>query len=370
MTTTRPLFLAELAATTLLLAFTFATAVRADDTPRFAVDPYWPKPLPKNWILGQIGGIAVGPDDHIWVLQRPRTLTDDERGAVVVPPTAKCCAPAPSVLEFDADGNLLQAWGGPGEGYEWPENEHGISIDPDGNVWVAGNGKSDHQVLKFTRDGKFLLQIGRAGQTGDSNSTTLLGRPALPLLDAQAGELYIADGYKNRRVVVFDAATGKYKRHWGAYGKTPDDQDAGPYDPDAPIAKQYRTPVHCVRIARDGLVYVCDRVNNRYQVFQKDGAFVSEIILEPRTRFVGSVWDIGFSEDTAQKYLYVADGTNSEIHILLRKTGETLASFGRSGRQNGQFHWLHTMAVDSKGNIYTGEVDTGKRIQKFKKVKD
>ena len=190
------------------------------------------------------------------------------------------------------------------------------------------------------------------------------------MLDAQAGELYVADGYKNRRVIVFDAATGKYKRHWGAYGKTPDDTDPGAYDPDAPIAKQYRTPVHCVRIARDGLVYVCDRVNNRYQVFQKDGTFVSEIILEPRTRFVGSVWDIAFSEDPEQKYLYVADGTNSEIHILLRKTGETLASFGRSGRQNGQFHWLHAMAVDSKGNIYTGEVDTGKRIQKFKRVRD
>lgn len=342
----------------------------AEDAPRFVIDPDWPKPLPGNWILGQIGGIAVGPDDHVWVYQRPRTLTDDERGAVVVPPTAKCCSPAPPVLEFDAEGNLVSSWGGPGSGYDWPENEHGIGIDADGNVWLAGNGKSDHQVLEFTRAGDFLLQVGKAGQTGDSNATDLLGRPALPIVDAAAGELYVADGYKNRRVIVFDATSGAYKRHWGAYGMRPDDTDPGAYDPAAPLARQFRTPVHCVRIANDGLVYVCDRVNDRYQVFRKDGTFLTEVLLEPQSRFVGSVWDIGFSEDPEQKYLYVADGTNNEIHILLRKDGTRIGSFGRGGRQPGQFHWVHTMAVDSRGNIYTGEVDTGKRIQKFRRVKE
>jgi len=355
--------------------FTFASlllagAVLAQVVPGFAVDPDWPKPLPNNWILGQIGGIAVGPDDHIWVYQRPRSLTDDERGAVMNPPLSKCCAPAPPVLEFDAEGNVVGAWGGPGSGYDWPESEHGISIDRDGSVWLAGNGKADHQVLKFTRDGKFLMQIGRAGETGDSNTPNLLGRPALPLVDAGSGELYVADGYKNRRVIVFDAASGKYKRHWGAYGAVPDDGDPGAYDPNAPVARQFRTPVHCVRIANDGLVYVCDRVNDRYQVFRKDGRFVTEVLLEPQSRFVGSVWDIGFSEDPGQKYLYVADGTNNEIHVLLRENGNRVASFGRSGRQVGQFHWLHTMAVDSRGNVYTGEVDSGKRIQKFQRVRE
>ena len=344
--------------------------VRAEGTPRFTVDASWPKPLPHNWILGQIGGIAVGPDDHVWVYQRPRTLTDDERGATMNPPWSRCCVPAPSVLEFDVEGNLLGAWGGPGSGYDWPESEHGIGVDADGNVWVAGNGKADHQVLKFTRDGKFLLQIGRANETGTSNTTELLGRPALPVVDSAAGELYVADGYKNRRVIVFDAASGAYKRHWGAYGAAPEDADPGAYDPQAPVAKQFRNPVHCVRIAKDGLVYVCDRVNDRYQVFRKDGTFVREVRLDPQTRSMGSVWDIGFSEDSAQKFMYVADGTNNEIHVLLRATGEQVGSFGRGGRQAGQFHWVHAMAVDSRGNVYTGEVDSGKRVQKFSRVRE
>ncbi|MEO8037881.1 MAG: hypothetical protein ABI794_03885 [Betaproteobacteria bacterium] len=347
-----------------------ASAAFAQSAPRFAVDPDWPRPLPNRWILGQIGGIAVGPDDHVWVYQRPRTLTDDERGAALDPPWSKCCVPAPPVLEFDAEGNFVRGWGGPGAGFDWPESEHGISIDSHGNVWLAGNGKADHQVLKFSADGEFQLQIGHAGETGASNATALLGRPALPVVDAATGELYVADGYQNRRVIVFDAASGRYKRHWGAYGAVPDDTDAGPYDPAAPVAKQFRTPVHCVRIARDGLVYVCDRVNDRYQVFRKDGSFVTEVLVEPQSRFVGSVWDIGFSEDAAQKYLYVADGTNNEIHVLLRATGVPVASFGRNGRQSGQFHWVHTMAVDSRGNIYTGEVDTGKRVQKFRRLPD
>lgn len=344
--------------------------VSAQEVPRFVVDAEWPKALPENWILGQIGGIAVGPDDHVWVYQRPRTLSDDERGATANPPLSRCCAPAPPVIEFDAEGKVVGAWGGPGAGYDWPESEHGIGIDAQGNVWLAGNGKSDHQVLKFTRDGKFLLQIGRGGETGTSNTTDLLGRPALPVVDDAAGELYIADGYKNRRVIVFDSTNGKYKRHWGAYGAVPDDADPGPYDPKASVAKQFRNPVHCVRIARDGLVYVCDRVNDRYQVFRKDGRFLTEVLLDSQTRSMGSVWDIGFSDDPGQTYLYIADGSNNEIHVVLRETGERVASFGRGGRQAGQFHWVHTMAVDSKGNVYTGEVDSGKRVQKFRRVRE
>jgi DNA-binding beta-propeller fold protein YncE len=342
----------------------------ADEVPRFAVDAAWPKPLPNDWILGEIGGLAVDSRDHIWVYQRPRSLTDDERGAALEPPVSKCCRPAPPVLEFDADGNLLQAWGGPGSGYEWPEREHGIFVDAQGNVWIAGNGKTDAHVLKFTRDGRFLQQFGQAGKTSGSNSPTDLNRPALAIVDPSGAELYIADGYGNRRVLVLDARTGAYKRHWGAYGNRPDDADPGKYDPAAPLAQQFRTPVHCVRIAHDGLVYVCDRVNNRLQVFRTDGGFVTEYVLEPATRLAGSVWDVALSEDAAQKYLYVADGTNNEIEVLLRATGKRVGAFGRAGRQAGQFHWVHAIGIDSQGNLYTGEVDTGKRVQKFRRLRD
>jgi len=353
-----------------LLPYTFAPA-SGEGTPRLAVDPYWPKPLPNKWILGQIGGIAVDSHDHIWVYQRPGTLSDDERGAALTPPASKCCFPAPPVLEFDQAGNLLQAWGGPGTGYDWPRNEHGIFVDAQDNVWLGGNDKDvDHQILKFTRDGRFLLQIGQAGRTEGSNSRAYLGRPAMAVPDEGANELYVADGYKNKRVIVFDAVTGQYKRHWGAYGATPDDADLGPYDPAAPPVKQFRNPVHCVRISHDGLVYVCDRVNDRIQIFHKDGTFVTEFILEPATRFVGSTWDIALSEDPDQKYLYVGDGTNNEIHILLRATGKEVGIFGRPGRYAGEFHWVHAIAIDSQGNVYTGDVDTGKRVQKFRRLRD
>jgi hypothetical protein len=348
-----------------------AMSVRAQDVPRFQVDPFWPKPLPNNWILGQIGGMAVDRHDHIWVLQRPRTLTDDERGAALTPPVSKCCIPAPPVLEFDVDGNLLHAWGGSGSGYDWPRNEHGIYVDARDRVWIGGNDKdADHQVLAFTREGQFLMQIGKASVTAGSNSREYLGRPALAIVDESANELFIADGYKNKRIVVFDASTGQYKRHWGAYGKTPDDADLGPYDPAGAKVTQFRNPVHCVRISQDGLVYVCDRVNDRLQVFRKDGGFVTEFTIETSTRGAGSVWDIALSEDSEQKYLYVADGTNNEIHVLMRKTGELLGSFGRAGRYAGEFHWVHAIAIDSKGNLYTGDVDTGKRAQKFRRVRD
>jgi hypothetical protein len=355
----------------LYVAAVFAEAGNAQQVPRFAVDASWPKQLPNQWILGQIGGVAVDSRDHIWVYQRPRTLTDEERAASLNPPTAKCCRPAPSVMEFDQEGNLLQAWGGPGEGYDWPKSEHGIFVDKQDRVWLAGNDKdNDHMILQFTREGRFVMQIGKAGKTEGSNSKQYLGRPAMAVIDEEAGEVYVADGYKNKRVIVFDAKTGEYRRHWGAYGNAPDDTDLGPYDPSAPRAKQFRNPVHCVRIARDGLVYVCDRVNDRIQVFHKDGTFVKEFVLEPSTRWVGSVWDIVLSNDADQKYLFVTDGANNEVHILARDTGEVLGSFGHQGRGAGQFHWVHAMAIDSQGNLYTGDVDTGKRVQRFKRVRD
>jgi len=334
--------------------------------PRYAVDPYWPKPLPNNWILGQVAGVATDKDNTIWLIHRPLTLTDDEKGSALTPPRSKCCSAAPPVLQFDRAGNLLRSWGGKGAGYDWPANEHGIYVDPKGDVWIGGNAATDHMLLKFTADGKFIMQIGKPGKSEGSNSTTQLGRPAHMELDAAANELYVADGYGNRRVIVFDAATGAYKRHWGAYGKKPEDGEFPNYKPDSP---QFGMPVHCVRMTRDNLVYVCDRMNNRVQVFTKKGEFLKQFVYDPATQGSGSTWDLIPSEDAAQRYLLIADGTNNEVRIVERLSGEKIGSFGRPGRQAGDFHWIHNIAIDAEGSVYTSEVDTGKRAQRFVRVK-
>jgi DNA-binding beta-propeller fold protein YncE len=357
-----------------VLGVTVAIAAPQSKTgngPRYVVDPFWPKDLPENWTLGQVAGIAVDNQDNVWIVHRPRTLVDDEKGAQKTPPETRCCKPAPAVLQFAADGKLLKSWGGPGQGYDWPKQEHGIHIDKDGNVWLAGNDKDDHQILKFAPDGRFLQQIGKAGSTGGSNSTTQLGRPAHMVTDDAAGELYVADGYGNRRVVVFDSKTGAYKRHWGAYGaKEPSDDKLPAYKPVAvtELSKSFANPVHCVRLSRDGLVYVCDRVNDRIQVFKKDGSFVKEFQVEPQTLQNGSVWDLVLSEDRAQRYIFIADGANMQVLTIDRQSGEKLSSFGRPGHMAGNFKWVHNMAIDSKGTIYTAEVGDGRRVQKFKRA--
>jgi DNA-binding beta-propeller fold protein YncE len=337
-------------------------------TPNFAVDPYWPKPLPGNQILGQVAGVAVDSHDHVWIVHRPATLLDDEKGAQLSPPATLCCFAPKAVLEFDAEGNLLRTWGGPGAGYEWPKNEHGIFVDRDGNVWVGGNDPTDNQILKFTPDGRFLLQIGKAGPPEGSNSTTQLGRPAGIDIDEAAHEVYVADGYGNRRVIVFDSRTGAYKRHWGAYGNKPDDAKQAAYDPKAPPSQQFANPVHCARPSHDGLVYVCDRVNDRIQVFRKDGTFVKEFRVQPDTLQNGSVWDLVLSEDPQQKFLFMVDGANGRMQVLSRDSGAVLSTVGGPGRMAGQFRWVHNIAIDSKGNVYTTEVGYGRRVQKFRRV--
>jgi DNA-binding beta-propeller fold protein YncE len=333
------------------------TAQRSPDAhaPQFQVDPWWPKPLPNNWLIGQAAGVAVDRHDHVWVVQRARSLTEDERGATLSPPRSLCCGPAPPVLVFDAEGTLMRSWGGPGAGYEWPRNEHGIFVDHQDNVWIGGNDQKDHHVLKFTRDGKFLLQIGKADVTGGDDDTAHLGRPASMSVDPATNELFVADGYKNHRVIVFDAQTGAYRRHWGANGRPPGE----------PGVKPFGNPVHCVRLARDGLLYVCDRMNNRIQVFRRDGTFVKEFVVSPATRGNGSVWDLDVSHDAPQGWLYAADGENNHVWALSRASGKVVGRFGRNGRQAGQFHWIHNLAVDSRGNLYTAEVDSGERVQKF-----
>jgi hypothetical protein len=333
--------------------------------PHYRVDPFWPKPLPHNWLLGQVAGVDVDRNDHVWIIHRPGSLSDREVGVTLDPPINKCCYPAPPIVEFDRDGTLLRAWGGPGDGYEWPSNEHGIHVDNDGFVWIGGNGENDNQILKFTSDGEFVMQIGRSGANQGSNDTENLGQPADMEVDEEANEIYVADGYGNRRVIVFDTETGEYKRHWGAYGNRPNDDELPPYDPDAEPSQQFGSPVHCVRIARDGLVYVCDRVNDRYQVFQKDGTFVSEAFFEPETLLSGSVSDLVLSNDRKQAFIFMVDGVNQELRIVDRDRAETLARVGRPGRQAGQFHVVHDIAIDFEGNLYTTEVNTGQRVQKF-----
>jgi len=334
--------------------------------PIYEVDPLWPKPLPNNWLLGWTIGAWVDDEDHVWIIHRGAGgLHNNERGAELSPPIAECCRTAPPILVFDADGKLVRSWGGPGEGYEWPQSNHGVHVDYKGNVWIGGNGQKDAHILKFTKDGKFLLQVGRFGQNAGSNNTENFGRVAKIWVDPKTNEAYIADGYGNKRVAVIDADTGKMKRYWGAYGNKPDDTNLGPYDPAAPVAQQFRNPVHCVERANDGLVYVCDRANDRLQVFQPDGTFVKEAFYAKNTKGSGSVWDITFTKDSAQRFMMLADGQNERVRIIVRETLEEIASFGDGGRQPGQFYGVHSIASDSKGNLYTTETYEGKRVQKF-----
>jgi DNA-binding beta-propeller fold protein YncE len=347
------------------------------EAPMFEVDPFWPKPLPNHWLIGNAVGVGVDSRDHVFIIHRQQSFNErTEIGAATDPPTGSCCYPAPNILEFDPEGNLVGYWGGPAEEYTWPESNHGITVDPKDNVWIGGNGSGDAHILKFTRDGRFLMEIGdpslvREGgevipeRERDSNSTERFGRVAKISFDATGDEAYVADGYRNRRVAVIDANTGEFKRFWGAYGNRPSDEDIGSYDPNAPPAQQFRTPVHCAEPSNDGLVYVCDRPNDRIQVFRKDGTFVMEKFIAPETLGDGSTWDIAFSRDPTQRFMYLADGKNEKVYIIERESMEILTTFGDGGRQPGQFFAVHSIATDSEGNIYTTETYEGKRVQKF-----
>lgn len=336
------------------------------EAPYFEVDPYWPHPLPNHWILGSAVGVGVDSRDHVFVIHRRNTFSErNEIGAAMDPKTSTCCIPAPNILEFDPEGSLVNSWGGPSDDYTWPVSNHGLTIDHKDNVWIGGNGRGDSHILKFTRDGQFLQQIGIPGQGPDSLSTEHFGRVAKVSFDPSANEAYVSDGYINKRVVVLDADTGAFKRFWGAYGNEPSDEDLGRYDPDAPPAQQFRNPIHCAEPSRDGHVYVCDRPNNRIQVFKADGSFVMEKFIAPLTLGDGAVWDIAFSGDLAQRFIFLADGKNMKIYVIERKTMEVLTSFGDGGRQPGQFFAVHSIATDSQGNLYTTETYEGKRVQKF-----
>src|SRR3984893_13569566 len=381
-------FLVTIGMGTILLQKRATIQAAAVQAPMFEVDPLWPKPLPYHWLIGMTIGVSVDAQDNVWIVHRQGSLEKGELHASTNPPMAMCCAAAPPVLEFDPSGNLLRHWGGAGDGYNWPDSNHGITVDYKGNVWIGGNGRGkaaappvggapdesaasatasylDNQVLKFTQDGQFLMQIGKPSHSKGSNDVENLRLPAKTFIDKETNEVYVADGYGNHRVIVFDADTGKYKRHWGAYGHKPDDTDLGNYNPDAPPAQQFRNPVHCADLSVDRLVYVCDRVNDRLQVFKPDGTFVKEVFINKQTRGSGSVWDIAFSKDAQQKYIFMADGSNMKVHVLDRDTLEILTSFGDGGRQPGEFYAVHSIATDSKGNIFTTETYRGQRVQKF-----
>jgi DNA-binding beta-propeller fold protein YncE len=364
----------------------------------YEVDRMWPKPLPNNWVLGSTVGLAVDARDHVFVVHRGQSTLDPKfasqmvfapaaprggragrAGAPAAPARGDaaigedvatgakaiselCCTSAPPVLEFDPAGNLVNHWGGPGTGFEWPPSMHGITIDGKDNVWLAGNG--GNTVLKFSKDGKFLLQIGKNGASKGNKDTANLSRPAEVEVDMAANEVYVADGYGNRRVIVYDADKGTFKRMWGAYGKPPTDDPNVTYDPSKPLSTNWQT-VHCATLANDGLVYVCDRVNDRVQVFKKDGTFIKEAQIAKRTLGDGVVFDIAFSKDKEQRLMYVADGANHRVWQLLREPLQVLNHIGNGGRYPGQFYATHNVSLDSKGNLYTVETYTGARVQKF-----
>ena len=315
-------------------------------------------------MLGQVSGTAVDGHDHVWILHRPRTLDDHDKYGESK--KGDCCIAAPPVIEFDQAGNVVQGWGGNGSGFEWPDNEHGIFVDAKDNVWITGNGDKDAQILKFTKAGKFLLQIGHHGKSGGSNDTANLGRPAALVVYPQTNEVFVADGYGNRRVVVYNADTGAYKQHWGAYGNKPDDATPRTRALDGPGSPQFNL-VHGIRVSHDGLVYVGDRVNNRIQVFKLDGSFVKEVYIERGTASAeGTAFDIAFSADKPQRFFYVPDGSNKKVQIVDRQSLEVVGFFGGHGGHGvGEFFHIHSAVTDSKGNVYLGEVNNGKRVLRW-----
>jgi DNA-binding beta-propeller fold protein YncE len=386
-------FVAVVVVVGMLITATAPPQFAQGNVPVLEVDPFWPK-MPEKFIFGPVRGLAVDAQDHVWIAQDGSGLSADIRGAAANPPQAECCMPAPAIMEFDANGNYIKGWGGPGEGYDWPQQIHGLFIDHKGNLWTASERAGDNHILKFNRDGKFLLQIGKPGQSTGNNDKVNVNRAADMYVHPKTNELFVADGYGNRRVIVFDADTGAYKRHWGAYGNVPEDAAGGGGAPaagapaaggrggrgggrgeapaapaparaaNAPPSQQFNL-VHHVRVSNDDLVYVADRNNNRIQIFSLDGKFVKEVFVAPQTSTSnGTVYSLAFSVDAAQRFLYVADAGNGRIRILNRQTMEVVGSLGRWGRQPGQFMVPHNIAVDSKGNLYVGEIREG-NVQKF-----
>jgi DNA-binding beta-propeller fold protein YncE len=332
--------------------------------PKFTVEPSWPR-IPNNWVFGQVASVAIDAQDRVWILQRPSTLEPEEKSRA-----------APPVLVFDTAGDFIRAWGGAMKGYDWPTSEHGIYVDHKGFVWIGGNGASDHQILKFTQDGKFVMQIGKSGQSRGNADTQNLNQPADTFVYAKTNELFVADGYGNRRVIVFDADTGKFKRMWGAFGNQATDAppNPAPADADERGAQQFVQPLHAARVSNDGLVYVSDRGGKRVQVFTIEGKYLSQVFIgrECRAPECGNgttAASTAFSADPQQRFLYVGNRSQAKVMVLDRATLRILDSFGQWGSRPGEFGTLHHMGTDSKGNLYVTEVTplapANRRVQKF-----
>ena len=351
----------------------------AQSYPVFEVDFSWPRQLPHGYVFGPSGGVTVDAKGNIWAYSRPTQL----RIAINDPPEEESGVPAPSVIELTPDGRFVRGWGGKVAmskaelaKFDWPIQEHGIALDGKDRVWVCGNGrdpqgekekrsKEDNQCLVFTAAGKFVMQIGKAGQNRGSLDMENLGRPSQPVYWAATNEMFISDGYGNRRVVVLDANTGKFKRMWGAYGRPPDDS----YSRDRvykPVQQQFNL-LHGMGISQDGTVYVADRNANRVQSFTLEGKFLNESVIGPNSPMTGngSAFGVAFSVDKEQRFLYVADGHSQKVRILDRKTLAEIpgSAFGRIGLGNGQLANIHVIANDAQGNLYIG--DGGGRFQKF-----
>ena len=341
-----------------------AAAEPQDLVPMFEVDPDWPT-IPNGWVFGQVASVAVDSRDHVWVLQRPGSVEPEEVSMA-----------APPVLEFDPDGGFVQAWGGESSEYPWPQSEHGIFVDHNDYIWIGGNGPED-QVLQFTMDGEFVMQIGQPGESEGNGDTANLGRPADTWVHPATNELFVADGYGNRRVIVYDADTGEFKRMWGAFGGEPTDGTADPawaleQEGDGP--PEFSQPVHAARVSDDGLVYVSDRGGKRVQVFTLDGEYISQVFigrecLAPDCGNGTTAASTGFSHDPEQRFLYVGNRSQARVMILERETLEILDWFGDWGSAPGDFGTLHHMDVDASGNLYVTEVSplqpVNRRVQRF-----
>ena len=330
--------------------------------PVFEVDPAWPK-LPNNWVLGVVSSVATDKRDHVWILHRPRTVAQNLKAQA-----------APPVLEFDAAGAFVRAWGGDAPGHDWPVTEHGIFIDDKNIIWIGGSGVADDFLLKFSNTGTFVKQFGAKGQSKGNADTRNVNRSADTFVNLKTNEAFVADGYGNRRVIVFDAETGAFKRMWGAFGNPPDADPpagggpaaaSGALDTDGPGSPRFGNPVHAVKISNDGLVYVADRSNRRVQVFTPDGKYVNQVFINRAGPSNGSAAGLAFSPDPQQQFLYVSDLGNSHLAVLNRKRLQVLYQFGVRGTKPGDFQAPHHLAVDSKGNLYTAEVNPGNRAQKF-----
>ncbi len=360
-------------------------APAASTVPTFKYDKTFPKPLPNNWKIGQVVGVSVDTRNHVWIVQRPGSLKDSEREALdgsyggMTGAVAGCCRPAPPVIEYDQQGNLVQAYGGKTDAFDWPTTppksidrslsgppfgERAIFLDAQDNVWLGADGPGDGQVLKLSRFGRKIFQFGKPGQAKPNSNDQMNANGAAGIaVDVEAKEAYIADGLRNRRVLVLNSVDGKYIRHWGAYGKAPDDSVPTKLHSPDPNSPQFGD-VHCIAQSHDKLLYVCDRANNRVQVFKTDGTFVKQGVIAPAAKG-GTAYGIAFSRDKDQKYAYVADGTNEKIWILDRQSMETVGSFGYGTHYAGGFSTAHSIATDQQGNIYVGETWEGKRVQRF-----